>query len=137
MELSTILIIVAVYIVFTIIKSRSTDSTATMSHGKVVNVDNEVIFKALTSSGPVVIDFYATWCGPCKAVAPKVGEFSDKYENVRFIQIDVDKLGSVAQQLGVTAMPTFVFFKDGQEFGQRVRGANLKALEEGIKGLSA
>lgn len=100
-------------------------------------LNSDVIFKALISSGPTVIDFYATWCGPCRAVAPKVGELSEKYENVRFIQIDVDKMRAVASQFNVTAMPTFVFLKDGQEFGSRVRGADLRALEAGIQALTA
>ena len=99
--------------------------------------NSDVIFKALTSSGPAVIDFYATWCGPCKAIAPKVGELSERYPNVRFIQIDVDKMRAVAQQFQVTAMPTFVFLKDGKEVGERVRGADARSLENGIKGLSA
>lgn len=46
-------------------------------------------------------------------------------------------MGQVARDLNVTAMPTFVFFKDGKELGERVRGANVKALEEAIKGLAA
>lgn len=83
-----------------------------------------------------MIDFYATWCGPCRAVAPKVGELSEKYQNVRFISIDVDKVRQVAQEYSVTAMPTFVFVKDGKEVGQRVRGADLRALEAGIQSIS-
>lgn len=83
------------------------------------------------------MDFYATWCGPCRAVGPKVGELSEKYTKVRFIQVDVDKMREVASQFQVTAMPTFVFLKDGKEVGQRVRGANVGALEAGIKALSA
>jgi len=98
--------------------------------------DSLAIFKALTSEGPAVVDFYATWCGPCRAVAPKVGELSEKYQKVRFIQVDVDKLREVASQFQVTAMPTFVFLKDGKEVGQRVRGADVRALEAGIQSLS-
>ncbi|KAH8424269.1 thioredoxin family protein [Aspergillus melleus] len=108
-----------------------------MAHGKVIEVDNPVIFKALTSSGPVVVDFFATWCGPCKAVAPVVGKLSETYPNVRFIQVDVDKVRSVAQELQVRAMPTFVLFKDGQPLEKRVVGGNMKELEEGIKSISA
>ena len=70
-------------------------------------------------------------------MSPKVGELSEKYPNVRFIQVDVDKMNPVARQLTVTAMPTFVFFKDGQEVGQRVRGADVRSLEKGIQALVA
>ncbi|PWY75384.1 thioredoxin-domain-containing protein [Aspergillus heteromorphus CBS 117.55] len=108
-----------------------------MAHGKVIEVDNPVIFKALTSSGPVVVDFFATWCGPCKAVAPVVGKLSETYPNVRFIQVDVDKVRSVAQELQVRAMPTFVLYKDGSPLEKRVVGGNMKELEEAIKGISA
>ncbi|KAJ5619108.1 Thioredoxin [Penicillium lagena] len=132
MELKNILILTFLYIAFRIYMSRTSgSSTSTEPHGKVTNVDNEAVFKALTSSGPVVVDFFATWCGPCKAAAPKVGELSEKYGNVRFIQVDVDKVRSVAQQMVVTAMPTFVFMMDGKEI-QRVRGADLKAMEKAI-----
>ncbi|BDD55325.1 hypothetical protein MAP00_000859 [Monascus purpureus] len=137
MQLSSILIAIAVYLVLRFIKSRASDPAATMPHGKVIEVDNPVIFKALTSSGPVVVDFFATWCGPCKAVSPVVGKLSETYANVRFIQVDVDKVPSVAGELGVTAMPTFVLFKNGSPLENRVVGANVKALEEAIKGISA
>ncbi|KAJ5223520.1 Thioredoxin [Penicillium chermesinum] len=137
MELRTIAILAVLFIAYRIYQFRKEASTPMMSHGKVINVDNDVIFKALVSSGPAVIDFYATWCGPCKAVAPKVGELSEKYQNVRFIQVDVDKMRGVAQQFGVTAMPTFVFLKDGQEVAdKRVRGADVRALEVGIQAIS-
>ncbi|KAJ5628604.1 Thioredoxin [Penicillium lividum] len=138
MELRTIIFFLVLYVGIRLYQSRRASSEPIMSHGKVVNIDNDVIFKALTSSGPAVIDFYATWCGPCKAVAPKVGELSEKYQNVRFIQVDVDKMRAVAQQYNVTAMPTFVFLKDGKEIVEkRVRGADIRALEAGIQAVSA
>ncbi|KAK1140280.1 mitochondrial thioredoxin [Aspergillus melleus] len=136
MDYSRLFLALAVYIVIRIVRARFFPSKI-MAHGKVIEVDNPVIFKALTSSGPVVVDFFATWCGPCKAVAPVVGKLSETYPNVRFIQVDVDKVRSVAQELQVRAMPTFVLFKDGQPLEKRVVGGNMKELEEGIKSISA
>lgn len=95
-----------------------------------------VVYKALTSSGPVVVDFFATWCGPCKAIAPVVGKLSETYTDVRFIQVDVDKVGSVAQEMNVRAMPTFVLYKDGKPLDKRVVGGNVKELEEMIKSIA-
>ncbi|GES65061.1 thioredoxin [Aspergillus terreus] len=138
MELSRLLIVLAIYLAFRYYLTRNkSGSSTTMAHGKVVEVDNPVIFKALTSSGPVVVDFFATWCGPCKQIAPHVGKLSETYPNVRFIQVDVDKVRSVAQEMQVRAMPTFVLFKDGQQWEKRVVGGNLKELEDQIKAISA
>lgn len=83
-----------------------------------------------------MVDCFATWCGPCKAVAPKVAELSEKYPQAKFYQIDVDKLASTAAEIGVRAMPTFFLFKGGQQ-QSTVVGANVGALENGIKGLVA
>ncbi|KAF4269371.1 hypothetical protein KXW98_002736 [Aspergillus fumigatus] len=138
MDYTRIILALAVYIAIRLIYNRFFSSpAATMSHGKVIAVDNPVIYKALTSSGPVVVDFFATWCGPCRAVAPKVGELSEKYSNVRFIQVDVDKVRSVAQEMNIRAMPTFVLYKDGQPLEKRVVGGNVRELEEMIKSISA
>lgn len=80
----------------------------------------------------VVLDCFATWCGPCKAIAPKIVEFSEQYSNVQFYKIDVDAAGDVAQELGVRAMPTFYFFKDGEKVGEVV-GANPGAIKAAIE----
>ncbi|EEH40309.1 thioredoxin [Paracoccidioides lutzii Pb01] len=80
----------------------------------------------------VVIDCYATWCGPCKVIAPKLVEFSETYPNVTFYKVDVDECPDIAQELGVRAMPTFIFFKDGQKVDE-VMGAVPQAVEAAIK----
>lgn len=79
-----------------------------------------------------MVDCFATWCGPCKVIAPKVVEFSDKYPNARFYKVDVDEVPDVAQELGIRAMPTFVMFKNGEKVGE-VLGANPAPLEAAIK----
>ncbi|KIW11963.1 thioredoxin [Exophiala spinifera] len=83
----------------------------------------------------VVVDCFATWCGPCKVIAPEVVKFSESPEfkdKVAFYKIDVDEVPDVAQELGVRAMPTFMLFKNGEKVGEVV-GANKRALEQAIK----
>ncbi|MCJ1252342.1 Cytoplasmic thioredoxin isoenzyme 2 [Lignoscripta atroalba] len=83
-------------------------------------------------SGVMVIDCMATWCGPCKVIAPKVVAFSKTYPSARFYKVDVDEVPDVAQELSVRAMPTFVIFKNGEKV-ETVVGANPAALEAAIK----
>jgi len=92
---------------------------------------------AAESTAPlVVIDCFATWCGPCKAIAPKMELYSNTYPSVGFYKIDVDALPDLAQELGVTAMPTFLYFKNGVKVDE-VRGAVPPAIEGAIRKHSA
>ncbi|KAF2201731.1 thioredoxin [Delitschia confertaspora ATCC 74209] len=80
----------------------------------------------------LVLDCFATWCGPCKVIAPQVVKFSNVYPQARFYKIDVDEVPDVAQELGIRAMPTFLLFKNGEKVAEVV-GANPKALESAIQ----
>ncbi|KAL7494987.1 hypothetical protein ACHAWT_003576 [Skeletonema menzelii] len=75
-----------------------------------------------------IIDFTATWCGPCKAIAPIYKELSEEFD-AQFIKVDVDDNPEAAQKFGVSAMPTFVFIKGG-EVVDRLMGANAARLQE-------
>ena len=76
----------------------------------------------------VVIDFFATWCGPCQMIKPEFDKISDEYRvDTAFVKVDVDKLKDVAQTHNVRAMPTFVIFKGGSEVG-RIQGADIAKL---------
>jgi len=104
-----------------------------MSNKGVHNLTAKADFDAaLNEKGSLmVLDCFATWCGPCKVIAPQVVKFSDTYSSARFYKLDVDEVPEVAQELGIRAMPTFLLFKDGEKVGEVV-GANPKALEAAI-----
>ncbi|KAM7508069.1 hypothetical protein LguiA_018522 [Lonicera macranthoides] len=77
----------------------------------------------------IVVDFSATWCGPCRFMEPAVQAMASKYANVEFVKLDVDELSDVAQEFAVQAMPTFVLLKQGKEV-ERVVGAKKDDLEK-------
>lgn len=80
----------------------------------------------------VVADFYATWCGPCNMIAPFYKQLSLKYPDAMFLKIDVDKCPGTAAANNVSAMPTFVFFRNRVEL-ERIRGADKGTLESKVK----
>ncbi|KAM7468576.1 hypothetical protein LguiB_016138 [Lonicera macranthoides] len=80
----------------------------------------------------MVIDFFASWCGPCKLMEPIVHEFAAKYTNVVFVKIDVDKLADVAREFGIKAMPTFILMKKGKQVDQLI-GAKKEELQKKIE----
>nr|CAB3264381.1 thioredoxin-2 [Phallusia mammillata] len=87
---------------------------------------------ALSEAGSklVVVDFFATWCGPCKVIGPKLEELSNTLDFVA-LKVDVDNAEDVAGKYEIKAMPTFIFFKNGQKVGEMV-GANAEKLKQEI-----
>ncbi|KAI9109625.1 hypothetical protein QN277_027716 [Acacia crassicarpa] len=92
---------------------------------------NEQLQKGNDSKKLIVVDFTASWCGPCRFIAPVLAELAKKYPGVTFLKVDVDELKTVAQDWAVEAMPTFVFLKEGK-IVDRVVGAKKEELLQTI-----
>ena len=97
-----------------------------MAGGKNVQEFNDLNFdqEVLKSETPVLVDFSATWCGPCKAIAPLVGQLADEFQGkVKVGTIDIDDSPGIAQRYGIRGVPTLYMFKGGEVVGKMVGAA--------------
>ena len=102
--------------------------------GEVTEVKGTGDFDSLVKASKgklIVVDFTASWCGPCKMIAPAYEELSSEYTESVFCKVDVDEVPDIAQRYEVMAMPTFLFLKNG-EVVDRFSGASVEKLRDTI-----
>lgn len=94
----------------------------------------ETFQQIINGDKPVLVDFFATWCGPCKAMSPVIESIGQELQGqIRVLKIDVDKNQALASQLRIQAIPTFVIYKKGQIVWKKSGGADKNVLMREIK----
>ncbi len=96
---------------------------------KVITSTQQFEEEVLNSTHPVFVDFWAEWCGPCKAVSPAVEELSSEYKDqVDFVKVNVDQNNEIAQKYNIFSIPTLAIFKDGKVIAQSAGAASKESI---------
>ena len=97
-----------------------------------MEIKNENEFNETINSEYALVDFFATWCGPCKMMGPVLENVSSNRDNIKIIKVDVDKFESLARTYGVMSIPTLILFKKGQIIDKKIGFVAEPLLNEWI-----
>ncbi len=105
-----------------------------MANPKIVQLSEQTFDSEVTKAGqPVLVDFWAEWCGPCKMIAPLLDELADEYDGkLKIGKVNVDDNQALAGKFGIRAIPTLLIFKDGQVKEQIVGMLSKKDLQRKV-----
>ncbi len=92
------------------------------------HISSKEDFTAVINDGLVLVDFFATWCGPCKMLAPVLEEVANENPALTILKIDVDEVGELAAQFGIQAIPTLILFKNGERVAVKMGYQNKNQL---------
>ena len=103
-----------------------------MANENVIHIGSEEAFdKLITGDVPVLVDFWATWCGPCRMIAPILEEIANQFaDRVIVAKVDVDEQGELAQRFRIMNIPTLLLFKEGQMVDKAIGARPKAALEQ-------
>lgn len=98
-----------------------------------IYLENEEKFNEIIKEKKVLVDFYATWCGPCNLISPHIEEIANENENLKVIKVDVDKFTNLSKKYGVMSIPTLIVFEEGKEVNKHIGYLEKKDIEALIK----
>jgi thioredoxin 1 len=95
--------------------------------------DNNFQAEVLESETPVLVDFWAPWCGPCRIIAPSLEELNDEIDNLRVVKLNVDENQQTAAQYNVMSIPTLIVFKNGEPAKTIIGAMPKKRLQQELE----
>lgn len=93
------------------------------------HINSKEEFEQKIANGTVLVDFFATWCGPCKMLTPVLEQLANEMPEIEILKIDVDQVSDVAKEYGIMSIPTLILFKDGVKQNTQVGFMNINQLK--------